>query len=211
MWKIEYRNMSPGEREELRAALRSFSCAGREVLGAVLGALGGLTASWAAVPLPAFVLATVVAGACLGVAAAQASRPRSHRALREALRQDLRNGKVQVFHVVPREVLRIRTTDTSVAGYLVDVGCGQVMFIEPREWEYPEGDPESAFERLFPCTRFSLARAPRSKADLGFTCDGESFPPRRDIEVTLKDLGDFPMEDGELLWGSLKTLERPLN
>jgi hypothetical protein len=210
MWKVEYRNMTPEEREELRGLIRDCSCSGWQPVGAVVGALIALAAALVMTSDPGLLLITVLAGGVLGNRWAWVLTGRRGSALRDALRNDLRNGKVQVFNVVPREVVRLTGPGGSTAGYFAGIGGGHVMFIEPREWEHPREGAQPDFEQVFPCSRFSLARAPRSKVDLGFICGGEPLSPLRDIPVASGGILEDWVEDGDVLWASLETLERRL-
>ncbi|HVR85822.1 MAG TPA: hypothetical protein VMU54_16000 [Planctomycetota bacterium] len=210
MWKVEYRNMTSEEREEIRELLGDCSRVAWQPVGAVAGALISLAASLALTSDPGLLVITVLAGGGLGNLGAWAVTGGRRSALRDALRSDLRNGKVQVFEVVSREVVRLTAPGGSVAGYFAGIGGGHVMFIEPREWEHSRGGADRDFERLFPCTRFSLARAPRSKIDLGFTCDGEAILPLRDIPVASEKTLEDWVEDGDVLWTSLDLVERRL-
>ncbi|HZF00224.1 MAG TPA: hypothetical protein VE981_24655 [Planctomycetota bacterium] len=212
MWKVEYRQMTPDEREVLQNLLGACSSSGDRGIGAVAGALPVLAAALATTSSPAVLLGAVLLGAIAGSAAARMLRDRRVSELRQALGRDLRNGKVQVFQVAPRDVVRLTGPGGSVAGYFAGIGDGHVMFIEPREWEYSGGGVgEPGFERLFPCSRFSLARAPRSKVDLGFTCHGERIAPVRDIPVASETLLNGWFEDGDVFWADLNMLERRLN
>src|SRR4029077_10255710 len=65
--------------------------------------------------------------------------------------------------------VRVKGPGGSVVGYFAGMGDGQVMFIEPREWEHGSDGAEPGFDRLFPCSRFSLARAAPRKVTLGFS------------------------------------------
>ena len=51
-------------------------------------------------------------------------------------------------------------------------------------WEKGFGD----FESLFPCTQFSLTRAPRSGIDLDFHCGGRRFEATRTLEVPPQEM-----------------------
>jgi hypothetical protein len=207
MWTLGYRGMTPEEREELRDLLEGCASSTWQPVGAIAGASMAVTASLSWTSDHGLLLAMVLMGGLLGSLGAWAVTGRRSSALRNALRRDLRSGKVQVFQVMPRDVVRLTRPGGSVAGYFAGIGGGQVMFIEPREWEHPEDASEGDFERLFPCRSFSLARAPRSKVDLGFTCDGERIPPLRDISLASEaSLADW-VQDGDVLWASLETLE----
>jgi hypothetical protein len=199
--------MTPEEREELQSLMGDARTSGWQPVGAVVGALMALAASLILTSDPRALLLTVLSGGLLGNAWAWVLVRRRNFSLQDALERDLRTGKVQVYQVAPRDVLRVTRPGGSVAGYFAGMGGGHVMFIEPREWEHPGEDD---FERLFPCTRFSLTRAPRSKVDLGFTCDGERFAPLRDIPVASDEALENWVEDGDVLWASLDVLEARL-
>ncbi|HLY08945.1 MAG TPA: hypothetical protein VKW04_06485 [Planctomycetota bacterium] len=210
MWKVEYRSMTPEEREELRGLIGACSCSGGQPVGAIVGAAVAVTASLVWTFDPGLLLAMVLVGGVLGNLGARALTGHRSSARCDALRRDLRNGKVQVFQVIPREVVRLTGPGGAVAGYFAGIGGGQVMFIEPREWEHPDEGSGRDFERLFPCRRFSFARAPRSKVDLGFTCDGDPIPPVFDIPLASEALLTDWVEDGDVLWANLEMLESRL-
>ncbi|HLY74570.1 MAG TPA: hypothetical protein VKU80_10680 [Planctomycetota bacterium] len=199
--------MTPEERQELQSLMKEARTSLCQPLGAVVGALVALAASLILTSDPRALLLTVLSGGLLGNAGAWVLVRRRNSSLRDALDRDLRTGKVEVYQVAPRDVVRVTCPGGSVAGYFAGMGGGTMMFIEPREWENPGEDD---FERLFPCTWFSLARAPRSKVDLGFTCNGEHFPPLRDIPVASEEALQDWVEDGDVLWASLDVLERRL-
>jgi|SRR5579872_4580946 len=207
MWTVQYRDMTPEERAELQTLIGACRAPGWQPLGAIVGVLVALAAALILTSNPGLLLLTVLLGGILGNAWAWGMRSRRNVSLRDALQRDLRTGKVQVYQVAPREVVRLTRPNGAVAGYFAGIGGGQVMFIEPRETEH---FGEDSFERLFPCTRFSLTRAPRSKIDLDFTCDGERIPPLRDIPVASEDALEDWVEDGDVLWASLDLLERRL-
>jgi hypothetical protein len=79
------------------------------------------------------------------------------------------------------------------------------MFIESREWDTRTGASE--FESLFPCSRFTLVRAPHSGVDLEFRCDGAPFDATREIEAPSLDFLDDFIKDGEIMPGRLESLE----
>lgn len=124
--------------------------------------------------------------------------------IRDAIRLDLQCGKVQVIHATAGEAVRLISPDGSLAGFFVDIGEGLVMFVEPREWEAPAAPTD--FESLFPCTQFSLTRAPQSGVDLDFRCDGRRFDAAREIEVPPQEILDAVLEDGEILEARLESL-----
>jgi len=126
--------------------------------------------------------------------------------LREALRRDLESGKTQVIHATVESGIRLSNPDGSLAGFFVDIGNGLVMFIESREWEPRTG--ESTFERLFPCSRFTLVRAPHSGVDLEFRCEGPPFEVLREVETPSLDALDDFIGDGEIMPGRLESLEK---
>jgi hypothetical protein len=128
--------------------------------------------------------------------------------LKEALLRDLENGKVQVIHATAADAVRLANSDGSLAGFFVDIGTGLAMFVEPREWDSPAA--ASDFERLFPCTRFSLIRAPHSGVDLDFLCEGRRFESTREIEAPDPEILDAVIEDGEILAARLSSLEDDL-
>lgn len=128
--------------------------------------------------------------------------------LKEALFRDLSNGKVQVIHVTAGDAVRLTNVDGSLAGFFVDIGTGLSMFVEPREWDAPAGADD--FERLFPCTRFSLIRAPHSGVDLDFLCEGPRFESTRELEAPSPEILDAVVEDGEILPARLNFLEDDL-
>jgi len=198
--------MTPGEREELQSLIGHCSTAGWQPVGAIVGGLVALAASLVLTSNPGSLLLTILGGALLGNGGAWVLVSRRNSFLRAALRRDLETGKVQVYRVAPREVVRLTGPDGKVAGYFAGIGGGHIMFIEPREWE----DSDDDFEQMFPCSLFSLTRAPRSKVDLDFTCQGERIPALRDIPLASGDaLGDW-IEDGDVIWASLDTLEHRL-
>ncbi|HEV3026054.1 MAG TPA: hypothetical protein VG457_00695, partial [Planctomycetota bacterium] len=129
MWKVEYRSMTSEEREEIRELLGD--CSRRtawQPLAAVVGTLIALAASLALTSDPGLLVITVLAGGGLGNLCAWALTGGRRSALQDALRSDLRNGKVQVFEVVPREVVRLTGPGGSIAGYFAGIGGGHVMF-----------------------------------------------------------------------------------
>ena len=125
--------------------------------------------------------------------------------LRDAVRRDLECGKVQVIHAAAEAAVRLANADGSLAGFFADIGNGLVMFIESRVWD--GRGPESDFESLFPCSRFSLVRAPHSGVDLEFTCEGARFEAVREVQVPSLDVLDAFIKDGEFLSGRLESLE----
>jgi len=129
-------------------------------------------------------------------------------ALPEALERDLKNGKVQVLHVTAAEAVRLIHPDGSLAGFFVDIGTGLVLFVEPREWDRP--GMASDFERLFPCTRFSLIRAPHSGVDLDFVCEGRRYESTRELEAPSREILQAIIKDGEFLPARLESLEDDL-
>jgi hypothetical protein len=207
MWTVQYRKMTPEEREELQSLMGGSRAPGWQPLGAVVGALVALAASLILTSNPGHLLLTVLCGGLLGNAWSWVLVRRGSSSLRDALERDLKTGKVQVYQVAPSEVVRLTRPGGAVAGYFAGIGGGHVMFIEPREWEH---SGEDDFERLFPCSRFSLTRAPLSKIDLGFTCDGDRISPLRDIPVASAEALENWVEDGDLVWASLDVLERRL-
>jgi hypothetical protein len=124
--------------------------------------------------------------------------------IREAIHLDLQYGKVQVIHATAGEAVRLIAPDGRLAGFFMDIGEGLVMFVEPREWEAPAA--VAGFESLFPCTRFSLTRAPHSGVDLDFRCDGRRFDAAREIEVPPQEILGSVLEDGEILQARLESL-----
>ena len=114
------------------------------------------------------------------------ARSASFGSLREAIRLDLQHGKVQVIHATAGEAVRLIAPDGELAGFVVDIGDGIVMFVESREWD--AAAPAGGFESLFPCTRFSLTRAPRSGVDLDFQCEGPRFDATREIEAPPQEI-----------------------
>jgi len=207
MWTVQFRDMTPEEREELQSLMGACSTPRWQAVGAGVGASIAFAASLVLTSNPGQVLLTVLCGGLLGNAWAWILVSRRTSFLRDALQRDLKSGKVQVYQVAPREVVRLTGPGGVVAGYFAGLGGGHVMFIEPREWEYSDDDD---FEQLFPCSRFSLTRAPRSKVDLDFTCDGEHIPPLKDIPVASEDALEDWVEDGDVVWASLDTLEHRL-
>jgi hypothetical protein len=129
----------------------------------------------------------------------------SNDVLRDALLRDLECGKAQVIHVAAEDAIRLANPDGSLAGFFVDIGNGLVMFIESREWDTRAG--VSDFESLFPCSRFTLVRAPHSGVDLEFRCEGPPFDVTREIEAPSLDFLDAYIEDGEIMPGRLESLE----
>jgi hypothetical protein len=125
--------------------------------------------------------------------------------LREALIRDLQCGKAQVIHATAADAIRLANPDGSLAGFFVDIGNGLVMFIESREWDTRAAG--SDFESLFPCSRFTLVRAPHSGVDLEFRCEGPAFDATREIEAPSLDVLDAFIEDGEIMPGRLESLE----
>lgn len=204
MWTVEYRAITPEERAELRGLLGKCPGPAREAAGFLVGALALLALSQALPSTLGLTCLSMLAGGLLG---AWSQRRRADRAMRDALRRDLRHGKVQVFHVSPRQAVRLNGPGDIPAGYFVEIGDGQVMFVEPRDWEEAAG-PD--FERLFPCCRFSLVRAPLSNVDLDFLCEGDYFPPAREIDLASPDSLRRWVTDGEILPGPLETLEEEL-
>jgi len=126
-----------------------------------------------------------------------------------ALHRDLDCGKVQVIHAAPRAAVRLAHPDGSLAGFFVDIGQGLLMFIESREWDAHAEKP--GFERLFPCSRFSLVRAPHSGVDLEFRCEGLRFEAAREIDAPPLEILDAFIQDGEIMPGRLETLEQDLD
>jgi len=207
MWSVEYRELKPEEREELRKLLGKCSGSKRGALGFLLGALAGL-ALFRLVPANmGMMLVVTLAGGFLG---AWSLRARVDIALHKALRRDLRHGKVQVFHVASRHAVRLNGPGDVLAGYFVEIGDGQVMFVEPREWDDAGEDAGPEFERLFPCRRFSLVRAPLSNVDLDFVCEGAYVDPVREIDLPSSNLPQGWVKDGETFPAPLDTLEREL-
>jgi len=125
--------------------------------------------------------------------------------LSEALRRDLECGKAQVIHAAAEDAIRVANPDGTLAGFFVDIGNGLVMFIESREWDAPPG--VSDFEALFPCSRFTLVRAPHSKVDLEFRCEGPPFDVTREVEAPSLEFLDAIIEDGEIIPGRLDSLK----
>jgi hypothetical protein len=125
--------------------------------------------------------------------------------LRDALHRDLDCGKVQVIHAEVEAAVRLANADGSLAGFFVDIGQGLVMFIESREWDSRAHVPK--FESLFPCSRFSLVRAPHSGVDLEFHCEGRPFLAVREIEAPSLEILDAFIKDGEILPARLESLE----
>ena len=126
-----------------------------------------------------------------------------------ALHRDLDCGKVQVIHAAAGAAVRLSHSDGSLAGFFVDIGQGLLMYIESREWDRHAGEP--GFEHLFPCSRFSLVRAPHSGVDLEFCCEGLRFEPAREIEAPPLEILDAFIQDGEIMPGRLETLEEDLD
>ncbi len=129
----------------------------------------------------------------------------SNDVLRQALLRDLQCGKVQVIHATAAGAVRLANPDGRLAGFFVDIGSGLVMFIESREWDTRTGVPD--FETLFPCSSFTLVRAPHSKVDLEFRCDGRPFGVSREVEVPSLEVLDAIIEDGDIMSGRLESLE----
>jgi hypothetical protein len=136
------------------------------------------------------------------------SRRGSAAGLREAIRRDLKNGRVQVIHATAGDAVRLTNSDGSLAGFFVEIGTGLVMFVESREWDSPGASAD--FERLFPCPCFSLIRAPHSGVDLDFLCEGRRFESTRELEAPPREILDAVVQDGEVLPARLKFLEEDL-
>ena len=60
---------------------------------------------------------------------------------------------------------------------------------------------------LFPCSRFTLVRAPHSGVDLEFRCEGPPFEVLREVETPSLDFLDDFIEDGGIMPGRLESLE----
>jgi|SRR5579862_4863883 len=201
MWKVGYREMSPEEREELRELLEDCARPCLRWLGALLGALTLTTVALTETSHAGLLAAAALLGGLVGGLAVRRSDGLAE--LREALGRDLERGKVQIIEVASREVIRVTTPDGAVAGYFAGLGDGHHLFIEPREWG-------PGLDRLFPCSRFSLIRAPRSEVDLAFVCGGDRIPPLRDLSVSSETLLADRVEDGDVVWAGADPIENHL-
>jgi len=209
VWNRELRPTSPEESDELIGLMKGLSGRGRRAsITFTSGCLAGT--------VPALILLltglkdSVSPAACLsviGLAAGiggvvglrLAGRPDGDtRRLCEELKGDLRQGLVEEIHATAESAAKIAT-----AGYLLQVGEGELMFVEMRVWDAATDSPSDGFDEVFPCPEFHLVRAPRSGADLGISCRGPRFAPSWEVDPETAALADGSISDGDVFPGRL--------
>jgi hypothetical protein len=154
----------------------------------------------------------IACGAVVGVSAGLRSLLRERRlwseqgSLRRTLyRKDLTDGYVTVLHCTVLNAVELLDVEEAPS-YFLDVGGGQVLFLNGQHLNQSPGEAEDA-EPAFPCTFFNMVQAPHSKLILEVECLGEPLTPSRTLDPEDKYLsGIYLPQDGEILSASLTTL-----
>lgn len=217
MWTCDLRPMRPDESKELTDLLSRHAGVERRVsitfisacLAGTVSALflvfSGQKDTLGSVASLGVVGTTSLIGAL--VAYALVGRPDDEvREFCDELKEDLRRGFVEEFRVTAQGAVKIGPAGTARQGYLLDVGDGELMFVESREWDAAK-DTDFDFEDIFPSSECSFVRAPRSGADLGFSCGGPRFAPSREVAAETALVVDLYLKDGDVFAGRLDSAE----
>lgn len=230
MIKTEFRTMSAREKAEFERILREAGplvrlktpaqCFGAFMillLFAVFGFLLGTVAALlfyliskvfppaGALASPSAVKVFHWAGALLGAAGIPvflwAVTKKGRRRYARRLKEDLRDGRVEVVHVTTSDAVRRELADGE-QWFFINAGEGKVLFLCGDHL----AEPVSCGH--FPTTEFELVRGPHSRLIIDMKCLGKPFEARRQL-LEIDDDCCFPV-DGEILDADLNDLEKCL-
>jgi hypothetical protein len=225
MLTVEQRLMSADERAQIEAAalpVRGYPLGG---CVSVFISLAGGTAVGMLLTAPVLAIldwlhrlagvgprVLVVCGAVVGFFAGLRSLLRERRSWseQESLRrtlyqQDLTDGRVTVLHCIVLNAIEFLDVEEAPS-YFLDVGEGQVLFLNGQHLNLSPGETEDA-EPAFPCTVFNMVQAPHSKLILDVEYLGKPLLPSRTLDPEGENLSNlyFP-QDGEVIASTLPTL-----
>jgi hypothetical protein len=228
MITITTRTMTPEERHDVEQTVEGvrgvysgcvyffIQLAGGTVLGMFAFAIPGALLHWLGAPETVMQVLFVLCsfgGFWLGVRSIRKDR-------REGTQRhllDLAESTVQEIHCTVLDAVQVEPFEDEGAGFFLDVGDGKLLYVrrgsdevyeELNELDEDELDPPEG-ERRFPCRELRITRTPHGSLILRMEHLGEPFEPSR-VRESLDGQVEYVPEDGEILTGSLVTLEADL-
>lgn len=136
-----------------------------------------------------------------------------HKELPPAYQHDLAEGRVEVTRAEATGAVEVEEVEDLGLNFFLDVGDSKLLFLSGQylyDLAHDIGEDEVERPGKFPNRTFDIIKAPHSRQLLGFECHREPFRPSRTYRVSEGERRFFDLQDGQLVSGTLSTLEEDL-